>query len=46
MEWDHRDLLQRVELGGGGTAHYVHDSAGREWPLVDEISIDGMCGVY
>ncbi|MGE3663005.1 MAG: SpvB/TcaC N-terminal domain-containing protein [Pseudonocardia sp.] len=27
--WDHRDRLRRVELGGGGTAHYTYDGAGQ-----------------
>jgi len=28
MEWDFRDQLRRVDLGGGGTAYYVYDAAG------------------
>ncbi|WP_281274366.1 SpvB/TcaC N-terminal domain-containing protein, partial [Allorhizocola rhizosphaerae] len=28
MHWDFRDQLRRVDLGGGGTAHYVYDSTG------------------
>ncbi|WP_449339496.1 SpvB/TcaC N-terminal domain-containing protein [Streptomyces chartreusis] len=27
--WDHADRLCRVDLGGGGTAFYVYDAAGR-----------------
>jgi len=29
MHWDCRDQLRRVDLGGGGTAYYVYDGAGR-----------------
>lgn len=29
MHWDHLDQLHRVDLGGGGTAHYVYDASGR-----------------
>jgi RHS repeat-associated protein len=29
MAWDFEDQLQRVELGGGGTAYYVYDAAGQ-----------------
>jgi RHS repeat-associated protein len=28
MDWDFKDQLQRVDLGGGGTAYYVYDAAG------------------
>lgn len=28
MEWDYRDQLRRVDLGGGGKAVYVYDSSG------------------
>ncbi|SPP65518.1 SpvB/TcaC N-terminal domain-containing protein [Nitrospira lenta] len=26
MQWDHRDMIARLALGGGGTAHYQYDS--------------------
>jgi RHS repeat-associated protein len=29
MLWDYRDQLLSVDLGGGGTAHYVYDGAGQ-----------------
>lgn len=29
MHWDHQDRLFRMDLGGGGTAHYVYDAAGQ-----------------
>ncbi|MFD7712974.1 SpvB/TcaC N-terminal domain-containing protein, partial [Streptomyces sp. NPDC059786] len=29
MAWDFKDELRQVDLGGGGTAYYVYDSAGR-----------------
>jgi RHS repeat-associated protein len=29
MGWDFKDQLQRVALGGGGTAYYVYDAAGQ-----------------
>jgi len=29
MEWDSEDRLKTVDLGGGGTAHYVYDAAGQ-----------------
>jgi len=29
VNWDHRDQLRRADLGGGGTAYYVYDAAGR-----------------
>lgn len=28
MDWDARDRLRTVDLGGGGTAHYVYDVSG------------------
>jgi RHS repeat-associated protein len=29
MDWDFKDQLQRVDLGGGGTAYYVYDASGQ-----------------
>ena len=29
MTWDFEDQLQEVDLGGGGTAHYVYDAGGQ-----------------
>ncbi|KML60455.1 toxin [Burkholderia cepacia] len=29
MHWDYKDQLRQVNLGGGGTAYYVHDASGR-----------------
>jgi len=29
MNWDFKDQLQRIDLGGGGTAYYVYDAAGQ-----------------
>lgn len=29
MSWDFRDQLQKVDLGGGGTAYYVYDAGGQ-----------------
>jgi Insecticide toxin TcdB middle/C-terminal region/Insecticide toxin TcdB middle/N-terminal region len=29
MEWDFKDQLQKVDLGGRGTAHYVYDVSGQ-----------------
>jgi RHS repeat-associated protein len=29
MDWDFKDQLQQVDLGGGGTAFYVYDAAGQ-----------------
>jgi RHS repeat-associated protein len=26
LRWDHRDMIERIELGGGGTAFYQYDS--------------------
>ncbi len=28
LHWDHKDQLQRADLGGGGTAYYVYDAEG------------------
>src|SRR5262249_44421151 len=28
MDWNFKDQLERVDLGGGGTAYYVYDAAG------------------
>lgn len=28
MHWDYADRLREVDLGGGGTAHYVYDASG------------------
>ena len=29
MQWDFKDQLQQIELGGGGTAYYVYDASGQ-----------------
>jgi RHS repeat-associated protein len=29
LDWDFRDQLRRVDLGGGGTAYYVYDATGQ-----------------
>ncbi len=29
MEWDFKNQLERVDLGGGGAAYYVYDAAGQ-----------------
>jgi len=29
MQWDFKDQLQKVDLGGGGTAWYVYDASGQ-----------------
>ena len=29
MDWDFKDQLQRVDLGGGGTAYYAYDAGGQ-----------------
>lgn len=29
MQWDYRDQLHKIELGGGGTAFYVYDGKGQ-----------------
>jgi RHS repeat-associated protein len=26
LQWDHRDMIRSINLGGGGTAHYQYDS--------------------
>ncbi|MEO8678816.1 MAG: toxin TcdB middle/N-terminal domain-containing protein [Vicinamibacterales bacterium] len=26
LQWDHRDMIKRIDLGGGGTAYYQYDS--------------------
>ena len=26
LQWDHRDMIKRINLGGGGTANYQYDS--------------------
>ena len=26
LQWDHRDMIREIDLGGGGTAHYQYDS--------------------
>lgn len=26
LQWDHRDMIREINLGGGGTAHYQYDS--------------------
>lgn len=36
MHWDFADQLRRVDLGGGGTAYYVHDAAGQRLRKVVE----------
>jgi RHS repeat-associated protein len=36
MEWDYRDQLRRVDLGGGGTAYYVYDASGQRTRKVVE----------
>jgi RHS repeat-associated protein len=36
MNWDFRDLLQNVDLGGGGTAYYVYGSGGQRLRKVIE----------
>ncbi len=28
MQWDYKDQLKEVDLGGGGTAYYVYDASG------------------
>jgi RHS repeat-associated protein len=39
MEWDFKDQLQRVDLGGGGTAYYVYDASGQRVRKVVEKSV-------
>ncbi|RQZ06079.1 toxin [Burkholderia sp. Bp9031] len=29
MHWDYKDQLRQANLGGGGTAYYVHDASGQ-----------------
>jgi RHS repeat-associated protein len=29
MHWDYKDQLRQIDLGGGGSAHYVYDAAGQ-----------------
>jgi RHS repeat-associated protein len=29
MQWDYRDQLRQIDLGGGGVAHYVYDAGGK-----------------
>lgn len=36
MDWDFKDQLQRVELGGGCTAYYVYDASGQRTRKVVE----------
>jgi len=36
MVWDSKDQLQQVDLGGGGTAHYVYDGGGQRVRKVSE----------
>jgi RHS repeat-associated protein len=37
LDWDDRDRLARVDLGGGGVAHYRYDAAGeRMWKVRDK----------
>ena len=38
MVWDFEDQLQKVDLGGGGTAYYVYDAAGQRVRKVWEKS--------
>jgi RHS repeat-associated protein len=38
MQWDFKDQLQQVDLGGGGTAYYVYDAAGQRVRKVVERS--------
>ncbi len=38
MDWDFKDQLTRVSLGGGGTAYYVYDAAGQRVRKVLESS--------
>src|SRR5205823_532567 len=38
MHWDCRDQLRRTDLGGGGTAYYVYDSANQRVRKVWEKS--------
>ena len=36
MEWDFKDQLQKLDLGGGGAAYYVYDAAGQRVRKVTE----------
>jgi RHS repeat-associated protein len=36
MNWDFRDQLRRVDLGGGGAAYYVYDASGQRLRKVVE----------
>ncbi len=36
MAWDFKDRLVRVDLGGGGTVHFVYDAAGQRVRKVHE----------
>jgi len=38
MHWNYRDQLRQTDLGGGGTAYYVYDSAGQRVRKVWEKS--------
>jgi RHS repeat-associated protein len=38
MQWDHKNQLRMVDLGGGGKAYYVYDSAGQRMRKVWEKS--------
>jgi RHS repeat-associated protein len=39
MQWDFKDQLHQVDLGGGGTAYYVYDAAGQRVRKVVERSV-------
>jgi RHS repeat-associated protein len=39
MQWDFKDQLQLVNLGGGGTAYYVYDANGQRVRKVVEKSV-------
>jgi RHS repeat-associated protein len=38
MDWDFADNLKQVDLGGGGTAHYVYDGSGNR---VRKVIVNG-----
>lgn len=38
MDWDFKDQLHQVDLGGGGTAYYVYDASGQRVRKVVEKS--------
>jgi RHS repeat-associated protein len=38
MDWDFMDNLKQVDLGGGGTAHYVYDGSGNR---VRKVIVNG-----